>query len=112
MITTAFSLDDKLLLASMGQGCRRLDEKKIQQMNKILGTKIEEITSMHETISKLGVQFCKVSYISSDNNVEALQIKVNKSFTEAVVYWISRNRNYEVFTLISVERLFRKFNQF
>ncbi|KAK6028339.1 hypothetical protein OSTOST_05614 [Ostertagia ostertagi] len=67
-------LEDRILLSSLGQRERRLDQKKINQLSAILEAKIAEAASANEEVSSYAVQFTKV--------------QVNSSFTNVKIWWL------------------------
>uniref|UniRef100_A0A0K0DD42 Ribosome-binding factor A n=1 Tax=Angiostrongylus cantonensis TaxID=6313 RepID=A0A0K0DD42_ANGCA len=69
-------LEDRILLRSVGQRQRHLDQKKINQLSNILQSKIIEAASTSEEIN-----------LSS--------VKVNGSFTEVRVWWLCNGVNDE-----------------
>ncbi|VDM53916.1 unnamed protein product [Angiostrongylus costaricensis] len=74
-------LEDRILLRSLGQRQRHLDQKKINQLSSILQSKIMEAVSTSEEINLSSVEFTKV--------------KVNGSFTEVSVWWLCNGVNDE-----------------
>ncbi|KAK6743509.1 hypothetical protein RB195_010649 [Necator americanus] len=74
-------LEDRILLRSLGQRQRHLDQKKVTQLSTILGMKINEVASANEEVARLAVQFTKV--------------KVNCSFTDVRVWWLCTGVNDE-----------------
>ncbi|KAE9416108.1 hypothetical protein Angca_004079, partial [Angiostrongylus cantonensis] len=74
-------LEDRILLRSVGQRQRHLDQKKINQLSNILQSKIIEAASTSEEINLSSVEFSKV--------------KVNGSFTEVRVWWLCNGVNDE-----------------
>ncbi|CAI4224853.1 unnamed protein product [Auanema sp. JU1783] len=73
--------ESKLILASLGQRQRKLDNKKMKQLSEIFAIKFEEVVSANEKIGNLHVRFG--------------QIKVNSSFTELTIAWICNGKNDE-----------------
>ncbi|RCN30536.1 hypothetical protein ANCCAN_23690, partial [Ancylostoma caninum] len=74
-------LEDRILLRSLGQQQRHLDQKKVIQLSAILEGMINEAASANEEISRHAVQFTKV--------------KVNRSFTDVRVWWLCTGVNDE-----------------
>ncbi|KHJ82953.1 hypothetical protein OESDEN_17352, partial [Oesophagostomum dentatum] len=70
-----------ILLRSLGQRQRHLDQKKVVQLSAILEARIAEAASANEDIARLAVQFTKV--------------KVNCSFTDVRVWWLCTGVNDE-----------------
>ncbi|EPB65981.1 hypothetical protein ANCCEY_14933 [Ancylostoma ceylanicum] len=74
-------LEDRILLRSLGQRQRHLDQKKVTQLSAILEGMINEAASANEEVSRHAVQFTKV--------------KVNCSFTDVRVWWLCTGVNDE-----------------
>ncbi|KAJ1362486.1 hypothetical protein KIN20_022038 [Parelaphostrongylus tenuis] len=74
-------LEDRILLRSLGQRQRHLDQKKIAQLSSIVQSKIIEAISTSEEINLSSIEFTKV--------------KVNASFTEIRVWWLCNGVNDE-----------------
>ncbi|KAL6726654.1 hypothetical protein Aduo_008603 [Ancylostoma duodenale] len=74
-------LEDRILLRSLGQRQRHLDQKKVVQLSAILEGMINEAASANEEISRHAVQFTKV--------------KVNCSFTDVRIWWLCTGVNDE-----------------
>ncbi|CAJ0599061.1 unnamed protein product [Cylicocyclus nassatus] len=74
-------LEDRVLLKSLGQRQRHLDQKKVMQLSAILEAKITEAASANDDVANLAVQFTKV--------------KVNCSFTDVRIWWLCTGKNDE-----------------
>uniref|UniRef100_A0A1I7XJ34 POLAc domain-containing protein n=1 Tax=Heterorhabditis bacteriophora TaxID=37862 RepID=A0A1I7XJ34_HETBA len=72
-------LDDRILLMSLGQRRRNLDDKKMRQLASIFEIKIAEAISVNEEISQLKIRF---------NGV-----KINKSYTKIDISWLPTETN-------------------
>ncbi|VDP21568.1 unnamed protein product [Heligmosomoides polygyrus] len=88
-------IEDRILLSSLGQRQRRLDQKKITQLSAILEAKINEAVSCNEEVASYAVQFTKVA--------------VNASFTDVKVWWLCDGTNDEIEECLNRQRhLLRK----
>ncbi|KAF1757851.1 hypothetical protein GCK72_014308 [Caenorhabditis remanei] len=69
-------LEDRLLLVSLGTKQRRLDEKKVIQLSRILEERVGEVIATDETLGQLQLQITRV--------------RVDRGFTQVSVYWMCR----------------------
>uniref|UniRef100_A0A8R1IUS7 Uncharacterized protein n=1 Tax=Caenorhabditis japonica TaxID=281687 RepID=A0A8R1IUS7_CAEJA len=67
-------LEDRLLLVSLGTKQRRLDDKKVAQLSRIMEERIGEVMATDETLARLQIQIVKV--------------RVDRSFTQVSVSWL------------------------
>lgn len=69
-------LEDRLLLVSLGTKQRRLDDKKVTQLSRILEERIGEVMATDETLGAMQLQITRV--------------RVDRAFTQVSVYWLCR----------------------
>ncbi|CAO4374200.1 unnamed protein product [Caenorhabditis nigoni] len=69
-------LEDRLLLVSLGTKQRRLDDKKVVQLSRILEERIGEVISTDDILGQLQLQITRV--------------RVDRGFTQVSVYWMCR----------------------
>ncbi|CBK55579.1 Ribosome-binding factor A [Caenorhabditis elegans] len=69
-------LEDRLLLVSLGTKQRRLDDKKVVQLSRILEERIAEVVATDEMLGRLQLQITRV--------------RVDRAFTQVSVYWMCR----------------------
>ncbi|EGT31955.1 hypothetical protein CAEBREN_32236 [Caenorhabditis brenneri] len=69
-------LEDRLLLVSLGTKQRRLDDKKVKQLSRIMEERIAEVIGTDETLGKLQLQITRVL--------------VDRGFTQVSVHWMCR----------------------
>ncbi|CAP24248.2 Protein CBG03339 [Caenorhabditis briggsae] len=69
-------LEDRLLLVSLGTKQRRLDDKKVVQLSRILEERIGEVISTDDILGQLQLHITRV--------------RVDRGFTQVSVYWMCR----------------------
>ncbi|CAD6198165.1 unnamed protein product [Caenorhabditis auriculariae] len=74
-------LDDRILLTSIAQRQRRLDDKKMRQLGSIMEGRIIDVMSMDETLAELAIQLTNVA--------------VDRNFSHVNVSWLRRGQGDE-----------------
>uniref|UniRef100_A0A1I7TX57 Ribosome-binding factor A, mitochondrial n=1 Tax=Caenorhabditis tropicalis TaxID=1561998 RepID=A0A1I7TX57_9PELO len=69
-------LEDRLLLGSLGSKQRRLDDKKVIQLSRIMEERIAEVIGTDEILAKCQIQISRV--------------RVDRGFTQVSVSWLCR----------------------
>ncbi|CAI2350708.1 unnamed protein product [Caenorhabditis sp. 36 PRJEB53466] len=72
-------LEDRLLLVSLGSRQRRLDDKKMNQLSRIMEERIGEVMATDETLGQLQLQISRV--------------RVDRSFSQVTVSWMCRGES-------------------